>query len=136
MAIHLLPPFLFLLSGIARAGFADREYQATNSNLYHWMSWIGLNQWYLGGTNLGYNQSTPWSADFKHFCFYIWNWGLVFGSCVGVSLNDTFLGWLLIVLQVVVFHEWMFIYFFHYVFPERPDGNFKHFVRRVLTPWK
>lgn len=126
---------LFALSGLFRAGFASREYHGEQRSRFR--RWLRGSNWFYGGTVRGYNQSLPWTCDFKHLCIFLQIWSLTAAAWLIGSQSGV---WLVVeILELFIginIEGWSFTLFFHYVFTTEPDGNLKHYFLRVLRPWK
>lgn len=125
--------FIFVaLAGIARAVHTSRKDHGMETEFLGWFSWIsGFTDWYIGG-NERYMPSSPFKADFWHFFVFlqVYCWSAAVLAAAVFPLPGF---WVLLYLVAPHVEGWFFTYFYHYVFPLNKVGNFRHFLRRVLT---
>lgn len=126
----LLSLILILLAGVFRAVHTVRKDKAEENIFtvltYEWGP--GFHKWYWGG-NQFYSPSWPWSADFWHFFVFmqIYAW-------TGAAISAAYWPCEWWVYVIAMFGEgWVFTWFYHYVFPLEPAGDFRHFLKRMLT---
>jgi hypothetical protein len=125
--------FLFIaLAGVARAVHTARKDYGRGTRIYRYFEKSErFRNWYDGGNEF-YPPGSIFTGDFWHVFVFVQVYCWVFAVVTAVFSEPSW--WLIAALALCgsPVEGWFFTYFYHYVFPIKRDGNFWHFLKRVL----
>jgi hypothetical protein len=103
-----------------------------------WLAWffrkLGAEKWFLGGDNMRWNPSLPWTADFWHLMEHIKAWCFVF-----LAVRWLPLVWQLKVILAIAL-LWItgqfFEFLYGYILPFKRKGTIGQWLKRAILFWK